>query len=614
MKTLRFFYLLLCGIMLQGLTCTGYAQSPIPGYDDFPVSIDAEHFPDEYFRHYVSQFDDNEDGLLSRMEVDDDNEQRFELYDRDIRDLEGIKYFFSLDYLTCNNNQLTSLDVSGCTDLDYLTCDNNQLTSLDVSGCTDLGSLSCDNNQLTSLDVSGCTDLGSLSCDNNQLTSLDVSGYTKLFRLYCDNNRLTSLDVSGCTELFRLYCSNNQLTILDVSGHTGLDELYCSNNQLTSLDVRGCGYLSVLDCSNNRLETINVLANSSLRRLFCDSNQLRNLDLSANLELRELNCSYNHLTSLDVIRNTNLDELYAEGNYLDVSVDDEKRYNLKQLSEFNMDMTYDWQGGYVEDSLLCFEETIVTYGYYTGVKNGDTIHFALRSAIPVNEDNFPDEAFRAYVSGSIDVSHDGNLNEGEINSMTTMDVSGLGIRSLQGIEYFTALESLDCSDNELASLDLSANTKLQNLNAVNNCLDVVLDSRNSMSISILPNFDAKRASDWDGAILILNTLRFSQQEVTYQYSTAYAGESENENLQSVLFTLVADRNPSVGNEVIEDQPQGRVYAKDRTLFTEGLSGEVSVFTTVGTLVYQGQSNRIPVRQAGIYIVRNSGNTWKLLVM
>ena len=107
-------------------------------------------------------------------------------------------------------------------------------------------------------------------------------------------------------------------------------------------------------------------------------------------------------------------------------------------------------------------------------------------------------------------------------------------------------------------------------------------------------------------------LTFTQQEVTYLYATAYAGE--NEDLPSVWFTLVADRDPSVGNEAIEGGPHGRVYAKDRTLFTEGLSGEVSVFTNGGTLVYQGQSNRIPVRQAGIYIVRNNGDTWKLLVM
>jgi hypothetical protein len=43
--------------------------------------------------------------------------------------------------LTCHKNQLTSLDVSGCTVLWELTCWENQLTSLDVSKNTALGIL-----------------------------------------------------------------------------------------------------------------------------------------------------------------------------------------------------------------------------------------------------------------------------------------------------------------------------------------------------------------------------------------------------------------------------------------------------------------------------------------
>ena len=122
----------------------------------------------------------------------------------------------------CYNNQLTSLDVSGCTALILLRCYTNQLTSLDVSGCTALTGLSCDNNKLTSLNVSGCTALTELYCYNNQLTSLDVSENTALKKLYCDNNQLTSLNVSKNTALIYLACSDNQLASLDVSKNTAL--------------------------------------------------------------------------------------------------------------------------------------------------------------------------------------------------------------------------------------------------------------------------------------------------------------------------------------------------------------------------------------------------------
>jgi hypothetical protein len=61
-----------------------------------------------------------------------------------------------------------------------------------------------------------------LDCNNNSLTSLDVSGLTSLTVLYCNNNSLTSLDVSGLTSLTVLYCNNNSLTSLRAVGFVGV--------------------------------------------------------------------------------------------------------------------------------------------------------------------------------------------------------------------------------------------------------------------------------------------------------------------------------------------------------------------------------------------------------
>ena len=116
-----------------------------------------------------------------------------------------------LIHLICTHNQLTFLDVSGCTSLESLDCYYSQLPSLNVSGCTSLEILSCSYNQLTSLDVSGCTSLKSLQCYNNQLTSLDLSSCKSLDYLYCSYNKLSSLDVSNCTLLKHLYCQNNKI-------------------------------------------------------------------------------------------------------------------------------------------------------------------------------------------------------------------------------------------------------------------------------------------------------------------------------------------------------------------------------------------------------------------
>ena len=175
--------------------------------------------------------------------------------------------------LLCREN-ITSLDVTRCTELTELHCDNNRLTSLDVSKNTALKSLICYSNQLTSLDLSKNTALTSLSCGYNKLTRLDVSKNTVLSGLDCDNNQLTSLDVSKNNALIGLRCANNQLTKLDVSKNNALMGLGCSNNQLTSLDVNKNRALTQLYCANNQLTSLDVNNNSALKGLNIRSNQL----------------------------------------------------------------------------------------------------------------------------------------------------------------------------------------------------------------------------------------------------------------------------------------------------------------------------------------------------
>jgi len=134
----------------------------------------------------------------------------------------------TVTYLNINNQSIA--DLTGIEDFTALTnlyCDNNQLTSFNVSNNTALTSLYCQGNQLTSLDVSNNTALTNLDCDFNQLTNLDVSQNTSLTYLDCTFNQLTSLDVRNGNNLnwfqdlstmwYWFFChSNANLTCIDV--------------------------------------------------------------------------------------------------------------------------------------------------------------------------------------------------------------------------------------------------------------------------------------------------------------------------------------------------------------------------------------------------------------
>lgn len=58
---------------------------------------------------------------------------------------------------------------------------------------------------------------------------------------------------------------------------------------------------------------------------------------------------------------------------------------------------------------------------------------------------------------------DGILTEEERQAVTNLDLSGLGLTSLDGLEAFPNLQVLNCSDNALTELDLSANRNLVHL-------------------------------------------------------------------------------------------------------------------------------------------------------
>ena len=179
------------------------------------IAIDANNFPDEAFRNYllnanryleITKIDENGDHKLSEAErnavdtikvTDGYNGQK-------LTSLQGIEFFPNLLYLYCDENNLTSLNVSKNKKLKELYCDENNLNSLDVSQNTALEDLICSQNNLTSLDVSKNTALINLVCWKNQLTSLDVSNNPELKFLNCDQNQLTSLNV----EKTNIYLSN----------------------------------------------------------------------------------------------------------------------------------------------------------------------------------------------------------------------------------------------------------------------------------------------------------------------------------------------------------------------------------------------------------------------
>ena len=129
--------------------------------------------------------------------------------------------------------------------------------------------------------------------------------------------------------------------------------------------------------------------------------------------------------------------------------------------------------------------TVALAAALTAVSAGAFTAFADSGDVEINNTNFPDDVFRQYVSENCDRDGNGVLSQGEIEAVYNIDVPEKNIADLKGIEYFYALKSLDCSENQLTHLDVSHNTALTDLSCYSNQLTHLDVSHNIYLIYLL---------------------------------------------------------------------------------------------------------------------------------
>ena len=78
---------------------------------------------------------------------------------------------------------------------------------------------------------------------------------------------------------------------------------------------------------------------------------------------------------------------------------------------------------------------------------------AAAGSVPIDSTTFPDPAFLLWVKGK-DTDGDGTLSQSERDAVTRMDLRKQGIQDLSGLEWFDALEQLNCNENDLVRLEL----------------------------------------------------------------------------------------------------------------------------------------------------------------
>ncbi len=483
------------------------------------LEIDATNFPDTAFRTYISDsIDTNKNGYLSTVEIN--AATVIDVAGKNISSLKGIEYFTAL----------TSLD-----------CDENQLTTLDVSKNTKLTILTCSYNQLTALDFSQNTVLKRLYCHNNKLTTLDVSNHAELYEVYCYNNGLQVLNVTGCPILKILHCQDNELTSLDITG-TAIN----STSSSIEFKYEGNGYEITPD-TNNQFDLSTLPGNFNLAKV----SNVTGGTISGNILTVDAN------TYLVVYT-------YDCGNGQTVSF--RLTMEMPELSDVAINAAN------FPDSVF---RAYVTTNFDTD-KNGTLTVAELNAVTKIDVGNWNNETkiadlkgveyFRNLTELHCDNNNLSSLDVSQLTSLTKLDchanpLAKLDISKNPGLTYLyvggsstniSDMSSLDLSKNialetvyveytKLTELDLGYNTKVIDFGcqhsqvtsldlsmctlggryyAAGNTYGIYVGPDGTFDLTNLPGkFDASKASEWTGGTVSGNILTVDKNAsaVTYTY-------------------------------------------------------------------------------------------------
>ncbi|WP_435415418.1 leucine-rich repeat domain-containing protein [Polaribacter aestuariivivens] len=264
-----------------------------------------------------------------------------------------------------------------------------------------------------------------LDISNQSISDLTgIADFDSLTELNANGNTITTVDVAKNTILEKLYLNSNSLINIDISKNTALKELWINQNNIKNLDVSKNLSLEWLDCSNNSIEFLDLNSNTALQKFTLNNNDLRGLNIQNGYTV----------SSFDARNNANL--------------------TCIQVADVSF-----WTGNY-------------------GSQIDTQTSFSLNCSYP--ETNIPDTVFENYLEthdrnggivalGDVNsmgngVANDQKVFTHKINTVTTLDVSSLGLADITGLEDFRDLEIFGgLFTSMITNIDFSSNLKLKRI-------------------------------------------------------------------------------------------------------------------------------------------------------
>ena len=315
-------------------------------------------------------------------------------------------------------------------------------------------------------------------------------------------SRITGGDITGGYGVYN--ASTNTLTLYNLTIYrTGQDNYGIHNRKCDNLKIVFSGSCSIKTADNalklERATTLNAASGSNT--LFYSSARI-----CANLK------SYNYYitgsgtmlfdagpSAYEAIKGegTSSTKVYFQGAkvtayskqrsalssfaaYLQSGTDLTIEGNGSNASVSSVSMTFSGNTTILEPYGAYYSSNSVYNSSGSQITSGD-IYISDNYALLINSSNFPNNNFR---NALLALYPKGYLTTTQLQNLTSLNVSGKGIGSLTGVEKFTYLKTLDCSNNSLTSLP-SLPSSLTTLDCHSNALTSKLNVYNYSSLTTL---------------------------------------------------------------------------------------------------------------------------------
>lgn len=389
---------------------------------------------DKFLKTYImTNFDKNKDGEISKEEAE--AVTAIEMRDTEIASIDGLEYFPNLESVDFAKHRLMKVDFSQCPSLKKLNVSQGAGLSSLVLPATleELSIMQCP--ILRKINLSVAPNLKNLYASSTGFAvAPDLSKNTKLETVGFSRAEFTTIDVSKNTELKSLSVGSDMFNSLDVTNNTKLTDLSVTG-KITTLDLTKNTQLESLSIENTKIAEIDVTNCPYLRSINFNSTPIEVIDLSRNLLL----------TSASAYMASSLKTVWLS-----------KGQTIESTSNIN---------------------DFIKYKDY--VAGPDAIA------------NIEDDVYKTYLL-TFDKNGDGKLDKTEVEAITEINIKGLGVKSLKGVEYvnFTNVRKLDCSDNELTELPVAGFfTNLEEIDFSNNQLTGRIELNKCKKLRILKGSD-----------------------------------------------------------------------------------------------------------------------------